>query len=155
MLSLTPPTITTPKAVVNLLPCRLHHTGPANATPAHWSPTRSSSSTTQHKTSYFRGRRLLAKELLLPAGYTGCVLAPTDQVITPTADEEGEDGEGVETKAVEVLATFDGIDVWGHEQVPQDDYGVVRAAEEWVLLAARVNTFDDEEEEEQGEGGKK
>lgn len=182
MLSLATPSTGTPKATVNLLPCRVHHTGSANATAAHWSPSPSSSSSSSPpssssssstaKTAYFRGRRLLAKELLLPAeytgtvpplplflpgtneGYIGCVLAPTDRVVAASGEEgeQEEVAEMVETKEVEVLATFDAIDVWGHEQIPDDGDSVVRAAEEWVALAARVNAFEGEEEEEE-EGG--
>ena len=75
---------------VNLLPCRIHHTGSANAHKSHlWStscipasstsspsPSPQSSSSdgtaeTLTKVAYFRGRRLLGRSIALPAGYTG------------------------------------------------------------------------------------
>ncbi|KAF8545393.1 hypothetical protein BDD12DRAFT_811615, partial [Trichophaea hybrida] len=55
---------------VNLLPCRINYTGPTNATKNHWSPSPSSS------TAYFRGRRLVGKDVELPKGYTGTPSLP-------------------------------------------------------------------------------
>jgi hypothetical protein len=56
---------------------------------------------------------------------------------------DGQDDDGDESQEVTLLeevATFDGIDVWSHEAVPdgtQDRY--VRGVEEWMGLAMAVS----------------
>jgi ribonuclease H2 subunit C len=75
MLSLRPSSEPSQKAVLNLLPCKIHHTGSANAVEKHWSVV--SAADTGFKTAHFRGRKLVAKDVSLPAEYTGMQLSPT------------------------------------------------------------------------------
>ncbi|THV84621.1 hypothetical protein D6D29_03011 [Aureobasidium pullulans] len=58
--------------VANVLPCRIQHNGPVNATTRHWTP--ESSSDGQTNTAYFRGRKLNGKTVNLPEGYRGMFL---------------------------------------------------------------------------------
>ncbi len=77
----------------NILPCRIHHDGPAKVTKRYWSPQaekgtlegvndisstqywgradQSNGSTDGTKSSHFRGRKLRGRVMKLPAGYEG------------------------------------------------------------------------------------
>jgi len=57
-------------------------------------------------------------------------------------DEEDEDQDMPETKAVEELATFDEVMVWGHESVAEAaDDPYAKGIKEWVSFASAVCTF--------------
>jgi ribonuclease H2 subunit C len=92
---------------------------------------------------YFRGRRLLGRNVPVPQGHVGAVLKITsDKVQKPPAEEnEEEDDEVVEeTFVTEEVATFDSIMVWNHETVPEaseDPY--VKGMEEWMGMAEAVS----------------
>ncbi|CAD0037710.1 unnamed protein product, partial [Aureobasidium pullulans] len=105
--------------VANVLPCRIQHNGPVNATTRHWTP--ESSSDGQTNTAYFRGRKLNGKTVNLPEGYRD---ASSSLSSTP------------ETKILQEVATFDKIVVWGHEVQPDGQEDVyVRGVSEWIGLA--------------------
>jgi hypothetical protein len=59
----------TPSCAVNVLPCRIQHNGPVNASTRHWTPQASSDG--KSNTAYFRGRKLNGTVVSLPDGYTG------------------------------------------------------------------------------------
>ncbi|CAC9890789.1 unnamed protein product, partial [Aureobasidium pullulans] len=109
--------------VANVLPCRIQHNGPVNATTRHWTP--ESSSDGQTNTAYFRGRKLNGKTVNLPEGYRD---ASSSLSSTP------------ETKILQEVATFDKIVVWGHEVQPDGQEDVyVRGVSEWIGLATAVS----------------
>jgi hypothetical protein len=62
----------TPSCAVNVLPCRIQHNGPVNATTRHWTPQASSDG--KSNTAYFRGRKLNGTVVDLPDGYTGMLI---------------------------------------------------------------------------------
>lgn len=171
---------------LNLLPCRIAHTGPCNASPKHWSVETNDKGPYFQKTqtslyypppfsishqltgppgtqiAHFRGRKLVSTPLALPKTHTGAVLNITDELL-PTStshsnyqtngydDEDDEDGDGaelpVEVKAVDQLAQFDTLSVWGHEvQVDATEDTVLRGVEEWVALSAKIHGWDEDEE---------
>ena len=63
----------TPQCTPNILPCRIHHDGPVNASKRHWNPEVEDDNT---RTSYFRGRKLRGREVKVPAGYRGDARSP-------------------------------------------------------------------------------
>ncbi|THV71669.1 ribonuclease H1 small subunit [Aureobasidium pullulans] len=140
--------------VANVLPCRIQHNGPVNATTRHWTP--ESSSDGQTNTAYFRGRKLNGKTVNLPEGYRGAILQKTNTILPPTITpststslEDEEDASSSlsstpETKILQEVATFDKIVVWGHEVQPDGQEDVyVRGVSEWIGLATAMNSFDD------------
>ncbi|KAI5204274.1 ribonuclease H1 small subunit [Aureobasidium subglaciale] len=140
---------TTP-CVANVLPCRIQHNGPVNASTRHWTPETSSDG--KSSTAYFRGRKLNGKIVDLPEGYRGAILQKTNTILPPTSTSntplaEDEDLSSVpETKVIQEIATFDKITVWGHEVQPdarEDVY--VRGVNEWIGLASAVSLALDKE----------
>ncbi|CAD0039483.1 unnamed protein product [Aureobasidium pullulans] len=135
--------------VANVLPCRIQHNGPVNATTRHWTP--ESSSDGQTNTAYFRGRKLHGKTVNLPEGYRGAILQKTNTILPPTITpststslEDEEDASSSsstpETKILQEVATFDKIVVWGHEVQPDGQEDVyVRGVSEWIGLATAVS----------------
>jgi ribonuclease H2 subunit C len=90
--------------------------------------------------------------LRLPEGYEGVVLVNTDRIVQAEADD-GEDGEEdaeeekvVETKVVEEVGTFEGIEVWGHETVMDEEDPYVRGVEEWISFSRAIHEFGNEKE---------
>lgn len=59
----------TPSCAVNILPCRIQHNGPVNASTRHWTPEASDDG--KSNTAYFRGRKLNGTVVELPDGYKG------------------------------------------------------------------------------------
>ncbi|KAL6248154.1 hypothetical protein RBB50_004409 [Rhinocladiella similis] len=136
----------------NILPCRIHHDGPIKVTRRYWSP---QDEKDQTKTAHFRGRRLRGRVIKLPRGYHGLVAKSTDRYLPlpvktgPTytavdededieiADEEEEPPEPV--KLLEEVTTFDGIIVWGHDRVPNQDDIFVKGLEEWISFAEAIH----------------
>ncbi|THZ31182.1 ribonuclease H1 small subunit [Aureobasidium pullulans] len=138
--------------VANVLPCRIQHNGPVNATTRHWTP--ESSSDGQTNTAYFRGRKLNGKTVNLPEGYRGAILQKTNTILPPTItpststsledEEDASSSSTPETKILQEVATFDKIVVWGHEVQPDGQEDVyVRGVSEWIGLATAMNSFDD------------
>ncbi|TIA24721.1 ribonuclease H1 small subunit [Aureobasidium pullulans] len=138
--------------VANVLPCRIQHNGPVNATTRHWTPERSSDG--QTNTAYFRGRKLNGKTVNLPEGYRGAILKKTNTILPPTItpststsledEEDASSSSTPETKILQEVTTFDKIVVWGHEVQPDGQEDVyVRGVSEWIGLATAMNSFDD------------
>ena len=83
------------------------------------------------------------------------MLEKTDKLLlkkTPTAEQlrrmeedndDEYDGMGVEqvmeVKTMEKKASFDGIVIWGHELVPEDDDVYVKGVQEWIAFAEAVS----------------
>ncbi|CAD0106858.1 unnamed protein product, partial [Aureobasidium uvarum] len=117
----------TPSCAVNVLPCRIQHNGPVNASTRHWTPEVSpDSNETSTSTAYFRGRKLNGKVVNLPDGY---------RALVPEQEQEEQDPTP-ETKVLQELATFDKIIVYGHEVQPDAQEDVyVKGIDEWIGLA--------------------
>jgi hypothetical protein len=69
MLAIKKSETNTPSCAVNVLPCRIQHNGPVNASTRHWTPQESSDG--KSHTAYFRGRKLKGRVVELPDGYIG------------------------------------------------------------------------------------
>lgn len=109
------------------------------------------------QTAYFRGRKLVSSPLVLPSTHTGAVLDITQDIL-PTSNSDGrqrgldEDDDfeqdadlPVEVKAVDELARFDQISVWGHEvMVNKMEDVVIKGVEEWVSVSGRMNSWEGE-----------
>ncbi|KAF2083272.1 ribonuclease-like protein H2 subunit C [Saccharata proteae CBS 121410] len=130
------------KCTPNLLPCRVHHDGPVNATDRYWRPANDGDDT---QTSYFRGRKLRGRTVPVPQGYRG----PTNRILptqpNETADVDGDDDMNeerpIETKVAEEVASFDEMVLWNHETLPDGvDDAYVKGVKEWIAFAEAIHT---------------
>ncbi|TVY25482.1 Uncharacterized protein LHYA1_G005726 [Lachnellula hyalina] len=129
----------------NVLPCRVNHNGPVNASKRYWEVR---TSVDNKPTSYFRGRKLHGKKLKMPKGYRGIVVSSTDRILPADGDGDGEGEESPEVKVMEEQAGFRELMIWGHEALPDglaDPY--VRGVEEWVAFAEQIHLLSDDDEE--------
>ncbi|KAF2813033.1 ribonuclease H1 small subunit [Mytilinidion resinicola] len=152
MLAIQKPSVKSPECTPNLLPARLNHNGPVNATERYWSPETTESGET---TAFFRGRKLKGRSVKIPEGYKGVVLDITDKAapqpkkeqVKENADDEGDnddDDEPAEVNAVEELASFEEIVVWGHEAIPADtEDPYAKGVQEWIGFAEAMHCEDD------------
>ncbi|KAL2196735.1 ribonuclease H2 non-catalytic subunit-domain-containing protein [Corynascus similis CBS 632.67] len=130
-----------PKATPHLLPCRVHHNGPAEPAQSFWNPRVGESGT---RTAYFRGRKLQGTAVKLPDGYRG-VVAVTSAPEQPSRRSEEPEVVDLEQSepphgSLQVQAEFDEMVVWGHEQpvdAAADPY--LRGAAEWLTLAEKAS----------------
>ncbi|KAL8670536.1 MAG: hypothetical protein Q9168_004933 [Polycauliona sp. 1 TL-2023] len=135
----------------NLLPCRINHDGPVNASRRYWAPERNQDGQLE---AYFRGRKLKGREVTLPEGYKGVVVkeAPneddsektnTERLRRRQLDEEDVDeDEEPEVKILEEEANFKDFVVWGHEAMADGDDAFVKGVEEWIGFAAAVGAHE-------------
>ncbi|KAH6676597.1 putative ribonuclease H2 subunit C [Halenospora varia] len=138
------------KCTPNVLPCRVHHNGPVNASKRYWEPRTTSNVKT---IAYFRGRKLHGKQFKVPRGYRGIVLASTDWILpkgsqSSPAEEDKDAEHEADVKVLEEQAEFNGIMVWGHEVVPDetaDPY--VRGMEEWLSFAEQIHDTSEAEKD--------
>jgi ribonuclease H2 subunit C len=148
----------TKNATINILPCRIHHTGPTSTriTKRHWSPSTSTPTDPKQSTltSYFRGRRLLGTSLFLPRNYTGIIASSTDKVLPKTyapikeGDSDIEEEEQEEdVKVLEVKGRFEEVVVWGHDAVVDaEEDAFVRGLGEWIAFAESMHGTNDEKD---------
>ncbi|KAL2761114.1 hypothetical protein ACRALDRAFT_1073328 [Sodiomyces alcalophilus JCM 7366] len=155
-----------PKAIANLLPCRIHCEGPVDSAHAFWKPTTTTTTSSEpsirpgddNKTAYFRGRKLQGRSVRLPDGYRGVVVEkqsenqPTEREARRHLDEvnghEQEEDEGEKEKlgAMQITAKFDQVVVWGHESTANAETDPhVRGMEEWVQVAERIHSYSSQE----------
>ncbi|CZR63243.1 uncharacterized protein PAC_13140 [Phialocephala subalpina] len=130
------------KCTPNILPCRINHNGPVDASKRYWNPTQTSDGKTA---AYFRGKKLYGKEVKVPEGYRGVVLSSTDRIL-PKPAQTSEDDEGAEeepeVKIVEEQSDFDSIMVWGHEAVPEDAADpYVKGMDEWIAFSEQIHSY--------------
>ncbi|KAK8250199.1 ribonuclease H2, subunit C [Phyllosticta capitalensis] len=129
------------KTIPNLVPYRIDHNGPVNATERYWKPEPNNDGT---QTAFFRGRKLKGKELKLPDGYRGALLSTTNRTLpkdTVQDGEEDDDDEDAEIRVIDEVGQFDRVVVWGHESVPdeaEDPYS--RGLTEWLSFAEAMHS---------------
>lgn len=149
----------------NILPCRIHHDGPVDASPRYWTPetakgqssiasrlhspqtpVRDSHISDSKPEAYFRGRKLRGREIDVPKGYRGVVVqeAGKEKAAVQTmnmGDLDGEEGEE-EREEVTVLnevGLFDKVVIWNHESIVDGDDAFVKGLGEWVGFAQAVS----------------
>ncbi|TLD37747.1 ribonuclease H1 small subunit [Venturia nashicola] len=133
----------------NLLPCKINHDGPVNASERYWKPETSADGSSS---AYFRGRKLEGKSIKLPDGYRGAVLKTTNNVLPVETSQDGDEDEdededvSMETKEIEQLASFDEVMVWGHEATPASDDAYSKGLGEWVSFAEAMHSAADQNE---------
>ncbi|PMD62896.1 ribonuclease H1 small subunit [Hyaloscypha bicolor E] len=138
------------KCTPNVLPCRINHNGPVDASRRYWNPTKTPDGKT---VAYFRGRKLHGKQMMVPKGYRGAVVSTTDRVLPKSKpavddDEVEEVEEEVDVKIMEEQSDFDHIMLWGHEALPDDVTDpYVRGIEEWIALSEQIHSISDENPE--------
>ncbi|KAH0496622.1 hypothetical protein TgHK011_003973 [Trichoderma gracile] len=140
----------TGKGIVNLLPCRVQHTGPTGPSSAYWSPSVDENGI---RTAYLRGRRLQGKTASLPEGYRGVVLQRKDDAPEPAEQpdvvmigEDGDEGSASRLGTMHVVTEFDKMVVWSHDAVADassDPY--LRSVEEWFKVADSIHSYEVEE----------
>ncbi|KAE8450391.1 hypothetical protein EG329_006465 [Mollisiaceae sp. DMI_Dod_QoI] len=128
------------KCTPNVLPCRINHNGPVDASKRYWNPTQTSDGKTA---AYFRGKKLYGKKLKVPEGYRGVVLSSTDRILPKPSAQATEDDQDIEeepeVKIMEEQSNFDNIMVWGHESVPEDAADpYVKGIDEWIAFSEQV-----------------
>ena len=125
---------------VDILPCRINHTGPGKITKRHWQPQVGADGT---KTAYFRGRRLRGRVIKIPSKYHAVILKPSDKVIVdipPLLEDEDEEPEIPEpVKVVDEIATVGELTIWGHDRLPATDDLLVKGVEEWIALSEAIH----------------
>ncbi|KAH7022420.1 ribonuclease H2 non-catalytic subunit-domain-containing protein [Ilyonectria destructans] len=137
----------TPKAVANILPCRIHHNGPVDPVSAYWKPTVADDGT---KIAYFRGRKLQGKTIKLPTQCRGVVVERKNDEAPPAeAVVDVEDGDDTPERvgSMQVTAEFDEMVVWEHENM-NDSTGdpYIRGMEEWLQVADQIHSFAQEDD---------
>ncbi|KAK4140842.1 ribonuclease H2 non-catalytic subunit-domain-containing protein [Dichotomopilus funicola] len=137
----------TPKATPHLLPCRIHHDGPAEPARAFWDPKPSEDGSSQ--TAYFRGRKLHGTTVNLPPDYRG-IVAVTSAAAAPkdgepeVIDLEAPDSDniGLPQGTLQTQAEFDEMVVWGHETaVDAAGDAYLRGVGEWLELAGKIHAY--------------
>ncbi|GAB7343200.1 hypothetical protein MBLNU457_1267t1 [Dothideomycetes sp. NU457] len=140
-----------PKVTPNILPCKVSYNGPVNASERYWAIKNDESG---QKTTYFRGRKLVGKELNLPEGYSGAVIQKTTDLLPQqpkplprmddddlSADEEQEVPQ--EVKIMHEAASFDKLIVWGHEATPSDsEDAYLKGIQEWMQFAKSMHSYE-------------
>ncbi|UKZ82143.1 hypothetical protein TrVFT333_009927 [Trichoderma virens FT-333] len=135
------------EGVVNLLPCRVQHTGSLGPSSAYWNPNTGENDT---RTAYLRGRRLQGKTAKLPANYRGLVLQRKDdkqndieQPEVIVIGEDGDEGSAPRLGAMHTVTEFDKMVVWSHDAVTDasvDPY--LRSVEEWLKVSDSIHSYD-------------
>lgn len=126
----------------NLLPCRIHHEGPVDASPRYWAPERAKDGNLE---SYFRGRKLRGQELDLPQGYRGVIVKEVGKETCLQNRDKGElDGEEGEEEQEEAtllkeVGSFEKIVVWNHESMVNGDDAFVKGVSEWIDFAEAMH----------------
>ncbi|KAF7547202.1 hypothetical protein G7Z17_g7883 [Cylindrodendrum hubeiense] len=137
----------TPKAVANILPCRIHHNGPIDPISAYWKPTTADDGT---KFAYFRGRKLQGKVIRLPDQCRGVVVErkKDEEPLADVVDlvEEGDDPPE-RVGSMQVTAEFDEMVVWEHENM-NDSTGdpYIRSMEEWLQVADQIHSYQQDDD---------
>lgn len=145
----------------NLLPCRVHHDGPVEATSRYWAPESGPGQRSRlldfakensweidgKPEAYFRGRKLTGKEIEVPKGYEGVVVKDAGQEaivwkdVRETDAREEEDGDEEEDEEIGVLqeiGSFDKVVLWGHESIIENEDAFVKGMGEWINFAEAV-----------------
>ncbi|KAI9789987.1 MAG: 3'-5' exonuclease [Peltula sp. TS41687] len=148
MIALSSESKRTQKCTPNVLPCKVNHTGPVNASSRLWS---TNIDNDEKLTAYFRGRRLRGRRVRLPHSHRGAVLVKAardtttqcdivnSEPMNPEGDEEV--GENV-AEVFDELASFDELISWGHELLPSEKSDpFVKGLEEWAGFAERMHSF--------------
>ncbi|KAK5078204.1 hypothetical protein LTR64_003389 [Lithohypha guttulata] len=125
-------------SIVNIVPCRINHTGTSKVTKRYWQPR---SETDGTETAYFRGRRLRGRVINMPEKYTGLVLRTSAKTIieptSPAVQDEDEDDEEPELpvpiKVIEQVSNFDKM------ILPPADDTMVKGVEEWIAFAEAIH----------------
>lgn len=126
------------QCAVNLIPCRIQHTGPTKITKRYWTP---SPISPQETAAYFRGRRLKGTIVKLPDTMQGIILRKSDKTILEPRTAIAEESNEVEqrTPVVEKISTFASMTFYGHDMSPTDD-NMINSITEWLDLAEAIHT---------------
>ena len=153
-----------PVCTPNLLPCRIHHNGPVDASRRYWAPEASAGmqlfkllgnnelsleeliALDGKLEAYFRGRKLQGREVKITEGYKGLVVKEIEEIrerdkSIDKLQEEEENAElngDDELKDLQAVGTFNEILLWDHEQTVPDDDAFVKGVGEWIHFAEAV-----------------
>ena len=101
-------------------------------------------------TAYFRGRRLVGKEVDLPKGFIGLIPDPKTynenpqqppKLLASKEDSEDEDEQepSLPLPQLEPKYRFTKMRVLGHEESPSGDLAQMKALQEWSKMAAAIH----------------
>ncbi|KAL9136021.1 MAG: hypothetical protein Q9175_002759 [Cornicularia normoerica] len=122
----------------NILPCRIHHEGPIDASPRYWAPETAKDGKLE---AYFRGRKLRGQEIDVPQGYRGVVVqeAGKERTAFRTTDRGGLEVEGdeelEEDTVLNEIGSFEKVIIWNHESMVDGDDAFVKGLSEWIGFA--------------------
>ena len=99
---------------------------------------------------YFRGRKLIGKEVKIPNGYQGLVV---EEVVEERKtgknsghqgrENEGESGDEDENlRSLQEISSFKEITLWGHDATVPEDDPFVKGIGEWISFAEAVSFRD-------------
>lgn len=131
----------------NILPCRIHHDGPVEASPRYWAPETAKDGKPE---AYFRGRKLRGRDIHVPQGYRGVIVkeAGKEKTASQSTDKgylEEEEGEEQEEVAVlNEVGSFDRVVIWNHESMVDGDDAFVKGLDEWVVFAEAMHAPGEE-----------
>ena len=150
----------------NILPCRIHHDGPVEASPRYWAPEAAqgqsslglilpsaqrrvclSFSTIDGKPeAYFRGRKLRGQEIAVPQMYRGVIVKEAEKEKTTLegiekriSESEDEQNDQEEMTVLDEVGSFVKILIWNHETMVDGDDAFVKGLNEWLGFAEAVS----------------
>ena len=96
---------------------------------------------------YFRGRKLIGKEVKIPDGYQGLVVEEVMEERKTRKDsghherenerENGDEDENL--RSLQEISSFKEIMLWGHETAVPEDDPFVKGIGEWIAFAEAVS----------------
>ncbi|CAD6573079.1 MAG: hypothetical protein ASARMPREDX12_005805 [Alectoria sarmentosa] len=127
----------------NILPCRIHHNGPVDASSRYWAPETAKDGKLE---AFFRGRKLRGQEIDVPQGYRGVIVkeAGTEGTAFHTSgkrDLEGEEGEEEREEVIVLneVGSFEKVVIWNHESMVDGDDDFVKGLKEWIGFAEAMH----------------
>eukprot|EP00640_Fibrocapsa_japonica_P007878 CAMPEP_0113941388 /NCGR_PEP_ID=MMETSP1339-20121228/7311_1 /TAXON_ID=94617 /ORGANISM="Fibrocapsa japonica" /LENGTH=142 /DNA_ID=CAMNT_0000945519 /DNA_START=21 /DNA_END=449 /DNA_ORIENTATION=- /assembly_acc=CAM_ASM_000762 len=124
------------KAKIHVLPCSISYDGEAKVDEsfkASLPPEHDDKEPKGVPQSFFRGRKLMGRDVILPPQVRGVVF---QEGINPEAKQDGEEDRD---QYWGVQASFDEMRVWGHDQVIGPEDCRVDQALEWMALAQQIH----------------
>ena len=151
----------------NILPCRIHHDAPVDASTRYWAPETAKGQSEfqlllhadqtpiqsfiidEKPEVYFRGRKLRGRELQVPQGYRGVIVKEAGNEMTgfQTLEQgglENDEGEQREEEQEEItmlneISAFDKLLIWSHESIVEGNDAFVKGLSEWIGFAEAVS----------------
>nr|CAG4641342.1 EOG090X0IC1 [Eulimnadia texana] len=124
---------------VHLMPCKIHHDGPANVstyfTPYISEKSPSDESSDKVLQASFRGRLLLGQQIEIPENFTGYVLSESKKPLSEESDRK-----------LHCSDTFQGFTYWNWDHEPTKN-DAVQQVFEWLDVSQAIHQNVDDQDE--------